>query len=448
MSGMSPWAMLGSARRDRSVVEQKLSRDTVKRVVGFALPHRALIAGFLFFVVIDAALVVVNPLLIKHLLDDGIIGKDTSLVVWLALAMALVSILDAALGVATRLPLLPHRREPDLRPAHAGVRPRAADVAGVLHPHPDRRAGLPAEQRRDRRPARVHLDPVGHGLQLDQRGRRRHHHVRAELAGHPGLPRAVPAAAARLALGRSPDQRPDPSPDGRQRRPRQPDDRAVQRRRRPAAQALRPPRRGGREVRREGRSRPRPRHPHLPGHPGVHGDDDADPGAGHRPRLRHRRHPRDQRRADHRHPDRAGHPAAAAARPAPGPLQRPRRRDDRAGQLRPRLRGARPALDRGREARCRDRAGDGHERRVRPGRLHLPAGRRGLAGQPRDGRPRREPRPRPGAPRRDLQRASPARWSPWSDRPAPARPRSPTWSRGSTTSTAEPSGSAATTSAT
>jgi len=92
--------MLGSARRDRSVVEQKVSRDTVRRVVGFALPHRTLITGFLFFVVIDAAIVVVNPLLIKHLLDDGIIGKDTSLVLWLALAMAVTSILDAALGVA------------------------------------------------------------------------------------------------------------------------------------------------------------------------------------------------------------------------------------------------------------------------------------------------------------------------------------------------------------
>jgi ATP-binding cassette subfamily B protein len=101
MSGMSPWAMLGSARRDRSVVEQKVSRDTVRRVIGFALPHRSLIVGFLFFVVIDAALVVVNPLLIKHLLDDGIIGQDTSLVVWLALAMAVTSILDAGLGVAT-----------------------------------------------------------------------------------------------------------------------------------------------------------------------------------------------------------------------------------------------------------------------------------------------------------------------------------------------------------
>ena len=101
MSGMSPWAMLGSARRDRSVVDQKLSRETLRRVVGFALPHRALIAAFLFFVVIDAGLVVVNPLLIKHLLDDGVIAKDASVVVWSAVAMAVTSILDAMLGVAT-----------------------------------------------------------------------------------------------------------------------------------------------------------------------------------------------------------------------------------------------------------------------------------------------------------------------------------------------------------
>ena len=100
MSGMSPWAMLGSARRDRSVVDQKLSRETLRRVVGFALPHRALIAGFLFFVVIDASLVVVNPLLIKHLLDDGVIAKDASVVLWSAVAMGVVSILDAMLGVA------------------------------------------------------------------------------------------------------------------------------------------------------------------------------------------------------------------------------------------------------------------------------------------------------------------------------------------------------------
>ena len=46
----------------------------------------------------------------------------------------------------------------DLRTA--GLRPRAADADRVLHPHPDRRAGQPAQQRRHRRPAGVHLDAV------------------------------------------------------------------------------------------------------------------------------------------------------------------------------------------------------------------------------------------------------------------------------------------------
>jgi ATP-binding cassette subfamily B protein len=101
MSSMHPGMMMRSMRRDPSVVDQKLTRDTVRRVVGFAVPHKRLIAMFLVFVVLDAGLVVINPLLVKHILDDGILGKDASLVVWLALAMGLVSILDAVLGVGS-----------------------------------------------------------------------------------------------------------------------------------------------------------------------------------------------------------------------------------------------------------------------------------------------------------------------------------------------------------
>jgi ATP-binding cassette subfamily B protein len=101
MSGMQPWTALRALHTDKSVVDQKLTRDTVRRVARFALPHRALIAGFLVFVVLDASLVVVNPLLIRHLLDDGILGHDTSLVVWLAVTMAGVSVLDAGLGIGS-----------------------------------------------------------------------------------------------------------------------------------------------------------------------------------------------------------------------------------------------------------------------------------------------------------------------------------------------------------
>ncbi len=101
MSSINPGTLMRTMRRDPSVVDNKLTRDTVRRVAGFAVPHKRLIGMFLVFVVLDAGLVVVNPLLVKHILDDGILGKDASLVVWLALAMGVVSILDAILGVGS-----------------------------------------------------------------------------------------------------------------------------------------------------------------------------------------------------------------------------------------------------------------------------------------------------------------------------------------------------------
>jgi ATP-binding cassette subfamily B protein len=94
-SGMgSAWRTL---RTDRSVAEQKLARDTVRRVVGFARPHRKLIAVFLALVVVDAAMVVVTPLLIKKIVDDGIIEGNAPLVTWLALGIAGVAVLSAIL---------------------------------------------------------------------------------------------------------------------------------------------------------------------------------------------------------------------------------------------------------------------------------------------------------------------------------------------------------------
>jgi ATP-binding cassette subfamily B protein len=96
-SGMGPvWRHM---RTDRTITDQKLASDTVRRVVGFAKPHRRWIGIFLFLTVIDAALVVVTPLLVKNIVDDGILKHDTALVVGLALAAAGVAVLDAGLAV-------------------------------------------------------------------------------------------------------------------------------------------------------------------------------------------------------------------------------------------------------------------------------------------------------------------------------------------------------------
>lgn len=102
MSAMSPMmAAMRAMRTDPSVVDAKLGRRTLRRVVGFAGPHKRLIGGFVFFVVLDAALVVVTPLLVKHLLDDGIVAGDGGVVTAIALAMVGVAIVDAFLGVAS-----------------------------------------------------------------------------------------------------------------------------------------------------------------------------------------------------------------------------------------------------------------------------------------------------------------------------------------------------------
>ncbi len=99
MSGMGPiWRNL---RTDRSIADSRLDKQTVRRVFGFARPHRRTIAGFLALTVVDASLVIVTPLLIKHIIDDGILKGDAAVVAWIAAAMALVAVLDAGLGLAS-----------------------------------------------------------------------------------------------------------------------------------------------------------------------------------------------------------------------------------------------------------------------------------------------------------------------------------------------------------
>ncbi len=101
MSGMGMGPAFRALRADRTVADQRLARGTLRRVVGYAAPHRGPIAVFLVLTVIDAGLVVVNPLLVQRLVDHGILSGDTGLITRLALLMALVAVVDAMFTVAT-----------------------------------------------------------------------------------------------------------------------------------------------------------------------------------------------------------------------------------------------------------------------------------------------------------------------------------------------------------
>ena len=102
MSMHAAWMTHRSMTADPSVKEQKLKPGTVKRIFSFARPYRTNIIIYLATVVVDAALVVATPLLLKRLIDDGVIPKNASVVTSLALLVGLIAIADAAFNMLGR----------------------------------------------------------------------------------------------------------------------------------------------------------------------------------------------------------------------------------------------------------------------------------------------------------------------------------------------------------
>jgi ATP-binding cassette subfamily B protein len=96
------WMTHRSMTADPSVKEQKLKPGTVKRIFSFARPYRTNIIIYLATVVVDAALVVATPLLLKRLIDDGVIPKDASVVTNLAILVGLIAIADAGFNMLGR----------------------------------------------------------------------------------------------------------------------------------------------------------------------------------------------------------------------------------------------------------------------------------------------------------------------------------------------------------
>lgn len=91
-----------SLTQDQSVKDQKLKPGTVKRIARYALPYKNSLIFFLITVVIDALLVVSTPLLLRKLIDDGVVPGDTNLVTRLALLVGLIAIGDALVSMIGR----------------------------------------------------------------------------------------------------------------------------------------------------------------------------------------------------------------------------------------------------------------------------------------------------------------------------------------------------------
>ena len=104
--GMSTWHAMRSFTQDPSVTKRKLAPGTVRRIIAFAAPYKRLVIALLAFLVVDAALGAVTPLLIRELLNKGLPSVHHAarphLVIGLALVMALIAVIDAALMLTER----------------------------------------------------------------------------------------------------------------------------------------------------------------------------------------------------------------------------------------------------------------------------------------------------------------------------------------------------------
>jgi ATP-binding cassette, subfamily B, bacterial len=105
--GIAPWQMMRSFRRDPAVTGQKLAPGTWRRIAAFASPYKRELIAFLVVIVITSVAAVVNPLVFKLIIDDGIGTNPPAtgrpgLVIGLALLVVGLAFLEAGLSIVQR----------------------------------------------------------------------------------------------------------------------------------------------------------------------------------------------------------------------------------------------------------------------------------------------------------------------------------------------------------
>ena len=100
---MQIWETYRSLTRDGSVKKRGIKNGTIKRVLGYASPLKLDITLLIVVVVIDAFLVVAQPLLFKRIIDQGISAGDRNIVITTAILVGVLAIFSAGLSIIGRL---------------------------------------------------------------------------------------------------------------------------------------------------------------------------------------------------------------------------------------------------------------------------------------------------------------------------------------------------------
>ncbi|MEN9679431.1 MAG: hypothetical protein RLZ57_560 [Actinomycetota bacterium] len=102
MSMHAGWMALRTLQSDQSVKNAKLKPGTIRRIFSYSSNYRIDLLFFVVTVIIDAVLVISTPLLLKELIDRGVIPKDSSVVVRLSLLVGVIAVANAAINMWNR----------------------------------------------------------------------------------------------------------------------------------------------------------------------------------------------------------------------------------------------------------------------------------------------------------------------------------------------------------
>lgn len=81
---------------------KRVSKEMVKRVVGFAKPYRWMLLGFLATILVGAAMTLVSPLLFRSIIDDAIPDEDFTMLNVLVVLIVLAALSEALFSYLER----------------------------------------------------------------------------------------------------------------------------------------------------------------------------------------------------------------------------------------------------------------------------------------------------------------------------------------------------------
>ena len=101
-AGMNAHMAMRSLTRDSSVKDSKLKKGTLPRIWEFARPFKFYLFCFLITIVLDALMTVSTPLILRNLIDQGVIPKKYHVVTVLSILVGVLAVTDSVTNLVGR----------------------------------------------------------------------------------------------------------------------------------------------------------------------------------------------------------------------------------------------------------------------------------------------------------------------------------------------------------